>query len=74
MKSPAFSLPWLDPGEDFPDPSHAWGADDPVPGLLAGGGVLDVPSLRRAYSAAIFPWFSDDQPVLWWSQIGRAHG
>jgi len=71
MKSPAFSLPWLSPGEGFPDPSRAWGANDPVPGLLAGGGLLDVPTLRRAYSAAIFPWFSDDQPVLWWSPNPR---
>lgn len=71
MKTPAFSLPWLAPGEAFPPPSRAWGAEDPVPGLLAGGGVLDVPTLRRAYSSAIFPWFSDDQPVLWWSPNPR---
>jgi leucyl/phenylalanyl-tRNA--protein transferase len=71
MKSPAFSLPWLTPGEAFPDPSHAWGLHDPVPGLLAGGGVLDTPTLKRAYSSAIFPWFSDDQPVLWWSPDPR---
>jgi leucyl/phenylalanyl-tRNA--protein transferase len=71
MKSPAVSLPWLAPGEDFPDTSLAWGEHDPVPGLLAGGGVLDIPTLRRAYTAAIFPWFSDDQPVLWWSPDPR---
>ncbi len=71
MKSPAFSLPWLAPGEVFPPPASAWGENDPVPGLLAGGGVLDVPTLRRAYSSAIFPWFSDDQPVLWWSPDPR---
>ncbi len=71
MKSPAFSLPWLAPGEPFPPPSQAWGPDDPVPGLLAGGGVLDVPTLLQAYSSAIFPWFSDDQPVLWWSPDPR---
>jgi leucyl/phenylalanyl-tRNA--protein transferase len=71
MRSPGVSLPWLAPGEDFPDTSSAWGADDPVPGLLAGGGLLDVETLQRAYSAAIFPWFSDDQPVLWWSPNPR---
>jgi leucyl/phenylalanyl-tRNA--protein transferase len=71
MKSPAFSLPWLAPGEAFPDPSRAWGLSDPVPGLLAGGGTLDTATLKRAYSSAIFPWFSDDQPVLWWSPDPR---
>ena len=71
MKSPAFSLPWLTPGEAFPDPSRAWGSNDPVPGLLAGGGSLDTSTLKRAYSSAIFPWFSDDQPVLWWSPDPR---
>lgn len=71
MKSPAFSLPWLAPGEAFPEASRAWTEGDPVPGLLAGGGVLDVPTLRRAYSGGIFPWFSDDQPVLWWSPDPR---
>ncbi|CAN5500002.1 leucyl/phenylalanyl-tRNA--protein transferase [soil metagenome] len=71
MKSPVFALPWLAPGENFPDPTRAWDLSDPVPGLLAGGGVLDTPTLKRAYSSAIFPWFSDDQPVLWWSPDPR---
>lgn len=64
-------LPWLEPGDPFPDPSTAWGAEQPAPGLLAAGGVLDVDSLRRAYSAGIFPWFSEGQPTLWWSTDPR---
>ncbi|MDO9405761.1 MAG: leucyl/phenylalanyl-tRNA--protein transferase [Polaromonas sp.] len=64
-------LPWLEPGDPFPHPRHAWGHDDPVPGLLAAGGALDVPTLRDAYSHAIFPWFSDGQPILWWSPDPR---
>src|SRR4051812_22423406 len=65
------NLPWLDPGEPFPDPSRAWDGSQPAPGLLAAGGALDVATLHRAYSHGIFPWFSDGQPILWWSTDPR---
>jgi leucyl/phenylalanyl-tRNA--protein transferase len=65
------NLPWLDPGDTFPDPARAWDARQPAPGLLAAGGALDVDSLHRAYSAGIFPWFSEGQPILWWSTDPR---
>ena len=71
MHSSESKLPWLAPGAPFPRPDRAWGASDPAPGLLAGGGALDVESLTRAYSLGIFPWFSDDQPILWWSPDPR---
>ncbi|WP_427912420.1 leucyl/phenylalanyl-tRNA--protein transferase [Ramlibacter sp. MMS24-I3-19] len=64
-------LPWLDPGDPFPDASEAWGEDQPAPGLLAAGGELDVATLERAYSGGIFPWFSEGQPILWWSTDPR---
>ena len=64
-------LPWLEPGDPFPDASQAWGEDQPAPGLLAAGGELDVPTLQRAYSGGIFPWFSEGQPILWWSTDPR---
>lgn len=64
-------LPWLNPGDPFPDPSQAWDARQPAPGLLAAGGALDVDSLHRAYSNGIFPWFSEGQPTLWWSTDPR---
>lgn len=64
-------LPWLAPGDPFPPLSHAWGALDPAPGLLAAGGALDVETLSDAYSHGIFPWFSDGQPILWWSPDPR---
>ncbi len=64
-------LPWLEPGDRLPDPASAWGADDPVPGLLAAGGSLDVATLQQAYGHCIFPWFSDGQPILWWSPDPR---
>lgn len=65
------NLPWLDPGEPFPEAARAWDAGQPAPGLLAAGGALDVDSLHRAYSAGIFPWFSEGQPILWWSTDPR---
>lgn len=65
------SLPWLEPGDEFPPLAQAWGKTDPAPGLLAGGGALDVDTLVRAYSAGVFPWFSAGQPILWWSPDPR---
>ena len=65
------TLPWLEPGEPFPDVAQAWGAGAPAPGLLAAGGALDVPTLRQAYTHGIFPWFSAGQPILWWSPDPR---
>lgn len=68
---PAHHLPWLDPGAPFPSVTLAWTAHDPIPGLLAAGGDLTVPTLLRAYAAGIFPWFGDEQPILWWSPDPR---
>ncbi|MFD0669520.1 leucyl/phenylalanyl-tRNA--protein transferase [Ramlibacter sp. MAHUQ-53] len=65
------ALPWLEPGDDFPEPARAWGPESPAPGLLAAGGALDVDTLLRAYRSGIFPWFSDGQPILWWSTDPR---
>ncbi len=64
-------VPWLTAGEEFPPIETAWGATEPAPGLLAAGGVLDTPSLLRAYQHGIFPWFSLGQPILWWSPDPR---
>ena len=59
----------MDPSERwFPDPSTA--LDDPD-GLLAAGGDLSPQRLLDAYQRGIFPWFSDDQPILWWSPNPR---
>lgn len=68
---PLRQLEWLEPGQDFPAPENAWGASDPAPGLLAAGGMLDVPTLVRAYSQGIFPWYSAGQPILWWTTDPR---
>jgi len=50
----------------FPPPELA---DDD--GLLAIGGDLSVDRLVLAYSMGIFPWYSDKNPILWWSPDPR---
>ena len=40
-------------------------------GLLAFGGDLSVERLLLAYKNGIFPWFSDGEPILWWSPDPR---
>ncbi|MDR3567528.1 MAG: leucyl/phenylalanyl-tRNA--protein transferase [Syntrophobacteraceae bacterium] len=50
----------------FPHPSLA----DPS-GLLAVGGDLSIRRLVLAYANGIFPWYSDPDPVLWWSPDPR---
>ncbi|MFG6449154.1 leucyl/phenylalanyl-tRNA--protein transferase [Roseateles sp. BYS180W] len=63
---------WLLPGTlDFPPTSKAWGAESDAPGLLAAGGDLSPARLMAAYRQGIFPWFSADQPILWWSLAPR---
>jgi len=61
-------IPWLRPGDAFPPPERALREPD---GLLAAGADLSVPRLLEAYRRGIFPWFSDDQPILWWSPDPR---
>lgn len=50
----------------FPDPELA------EEGLLAVGGDLSLPRLLLAYRSGIFPWFGEDDPLLWWSPPQRA--
>ena len=64
-------LPWLAPQAPFPSAHAAWDAQSPAPGLLAAGGALDVETLKNAYGQGIFPWFSEGQPILWWSPEPR---
>ncbi len=71
MAAPSTALTWLAPGQAFPPASQAWDAGSPAPGLLAAGGALDVETLRLAYGKGIFPWFSEGQPILWWSPNPR---
>ncbi len=50
----------------FPHPENA----NPD-GLLAIGGKLDIQWLITAYEQGIFPWFDDENPILWWSPNPR---
>jgi leucyl/phenylalanyl-tRNA--protein transferase len=43
-----YPLPWLEPGDAFPSSVGAWPAQSDAPGLLAAGGDLSVPTLRKA--------------------------
>lgn len=63
------ALPWLDPDFLwFPPAEEALREPD---GLLALGGDLSPERLAYAYRHGIFPWYSDDQPILWWSPDPR---
>lgn len=62
-------LAWLQAGQEFPDPKTAF--EDPN-GLLAAGGDLGPETLVKAYRHGIFPWYSEEQPPLWWSPDPRA--
>lgn len=63
-------IPWLEPTVKpyFPDTSVVLA--EPA-GLLAAGGKLDVEWLLVAYRQGIFPWFSENEPILWWCPAPR---
>ncbi|MEW5010234.1 MAG: leucyl/phenylalanyl-tRNA--protein transferase [Cycloclasticus sp.] len=64
-------LPWLDPDDDLdPFPPINLALKDPD-GLLAAGGSLRPERLLEAYRSGIFPWFDEQQPILWWSPDPR---
>ena len=55
------------PETQFPSPYSA-----SEEGLVAVGGEITVTRVLSAYGQGIFPWYSEDQPVLWWSPEPRA--
>lgn len=61
-------IPWLDPTAPFPALDTALTEPN---GLLAAGADLSPGRLVAAYRRGIFPWFSDGQPILWWSPDPR---
>jgi len=64
-------IPWLrpdDPPGAFPPVDAALTDPD---GLLCAGGDLSPARLLEAYRRGIFPWFSEGQPILWWSPDPR---
>ena len=61
-------IPWLRGDAPFPPVSKALKSPN---GLLCAGGELTPDRLIDAYSHAIFPWFSEGDPILWWSPDPR---
>lgn len=61
-------VPWLADDEPLPPVTQALRRPN---GLLAAGGGLSVRRLVDAYSHGCFPWFSEGEPVLWWSPDPR---
>ena len=61
-------ISWLDRKTPFPSAETA--LQDPN-GLLAAGADLSPARLLNAYTRGIFPWFSDGEPILWWSPDPR---
>lgn len=64
-------LTLLDPDQaDQPFPPISKALTEPD-GLLAVGGCLSTQRIINAYTQGIFPWYSDDDPILWWSPNPR---
>ena len=62
-------LPWLEElNGQFPSVERA--LQEPN-GLLCAGGTLAPATLLQAYRSGIFPWFEEDQPILWWAPDPR---
>ena len=61
-------IPWLEPDTPFPPLDKAMRHPN---GLLAAGADLTPARLLQAYRLGIFPWYSPDQPPLWWSPDPR---
>lgn len=61
-------IPWLRGDAPFPPVSKALRSPN---GLLCAGGDLSPQRLIEAYRHGIFPWFSEGDPILWWSPDPR---
>lgn len=68
MRRPPYWIDPADPGQAFPDVSLALREPD---GLLAAGGDLSSARILAAYRHGIFPWYNEQQPILWWSPDPR---
>jgi leucyl/phenylalanyl-tRNA--protein transferase len=61
-------IAFLGPGDPFPPVAKALRSPN---GLLCAGADLSPQRLIDAYSRGIFPWFSEGDPILWWSPDPR---
>src|SRR3954468_22966433 len=61
-------IPWLRGDAPFPPVSKALRSPS---GLLCAGGDLSPEPIVEAYRHGIFPWYSEGEPILWWSPDPR---
>lgn len=61
-------IPFLSSNDPFPPIESALRAPN---GLLAAGADLSPERLLAAYREGVFPWFGEDDPILWWSPDPR---
>jgi leucyl/phenylalanyl-tRNA--protein transferase len=61
-------IPWLETDQPFPPVARALKEPN---GLLAAGADLSPQRLLDAYRQGIFPWYSEGEPLLWWSPDPR---
>lgn len=71
MRYSTLPIPWLDADKALPLAATAHPKGSEISGLVAAGTDLSSQRLHEAYSLGIFPWFSEGQPVLWWSPNPR---
>lgn len=55
-----FDMKWLEDELRFPD------YDEAIDGIIALGGDLSPERLELAYEKGIFPWFNEEEPIIWW--------
>jgi leucyl/phenylalanyl-tRNA--protein transferase len=68
MKKNPRMIPWLEGDAPFPAAERALKEPN---GLLAAGGDLSPERLLAGYRRGIFPWYSEEEPILWWSPDPR---
>lgn len=66
MDDDEYYVPQLDKTNVFPSAREA-----PEEGLVAFGGDLNPHRILQAYKKGIFPWYSPEDPILWWSPNPR---
>jgi leucyl/phenylalanyl-tRNA---protein transferase len=71
MSEDVMQIPWLEIQTPLPPAAAAQPQNASLAGLVAAGGGLSVPRLVEAYNSGIYPWYSEGQPVLWWSPDPR---
>ena len=71
MLSSQPSIPWVEAHTPLPPAESALQSPVHLRGLVAAGEDLSSSRLLEAYSKGMFPWYSQGQPVLWWSPEPR---